>query len=472
MAGIEVANVRKGFSLKGSVAVRLIVIGFLMLGLLIPLAMVGELVRERQGRQMEAEQQVAGSWGHPQQIVGPVLSIPYERVWEDDDGDVHRMVAGQTHVLPASLEVTGTLEPEVRNLGIFEVVVYRTRLKLRGRFEPPDPRLWQRAADPPLWQDAVVAVGIPDLRGIQPDATVTWNGTPQPLQPGTGGVGFLPSGVHLPVPGMSALPESQTVDFELELVLNGSRSIEVAPVGRTTDVKLVSSWADPAFIGAFLPVERTVTEEGFEARWEVSYLGRGYPEAWRSEDESAAAHQGAVTASALGVELLRLVDGYRMTERSTKYAILFILVTFTTFFLFEILQPFTLHPLHYLLVGFALCVFYLLLLSLSELLPFGAAYGLASLATVGLICGYASTILRRRSRGLVTGAVLAGLYGYLYVLLQLRDLALLLGSLGLFALLATVMWLTRHVDWNGLRLGSGTGSGGALKAEVEEAAPA
>jgi len=460
---MEQQTKRVGFSLKGSVAARLAVIGLLTLGLLIPLEMVSGVVGERQGRQTQAEMEVAQSWGQPQQIIGPVLSIPYERSWTDDKGQLYS-VWETAYVLPSTLDVTGVVEPEVRNLGIFDVVVYRTRLKLKGTFEKPDSRLFRRATASPRWGEAVIALGIPDLRGIQSDASVTWNETAIPLLPGTEEVDFLPSGVHALLPDLSDLPASQKGTFEVELVLNGSRELRVAPVGRSTTVHLSSPWPDPAFIGAFLPAERTVTDAGFEARWNISYLGRGYPEGWRSVDDQDGTLQRAVQTSAVGVELLRLVDSYRKTKRSAKYSILFILVPFTTFFLFEILQPFMLHPLHYLLVGFSLCVFYLLLLSLSEFLPFGFAYAAASFATVGLIGGYATSILRGKSRGLTTAAVLGGLYFYLYTLLQLRDYALLLGSLGLFAILATVMWITRRVDWHGLRLGSAGSAGSNVAA--------
>lgn len=219
----------------------------------------------------------------------------------------------------------------------------------------------------------------------------------------------------------------------------------------------------PGQLHAFLPVSRRVGGTGFDARWSVSWFGRSYPQQWRKEDQndSQILHEGEpvsafsreVDASAFGVELFLPVDAYKKTERSVKYGVLFILLTFVTFFLYEVFNPFQLHPVQYLLVGAALCLFYLLLLSISEHAPFGFAYVAASTATVLLIGGYSAAILRGRLRAVVMTIVLGFLYGYLYVLLQLEDYALLLGAIGLFLILALVMFVTRKVDWYGPRKG-------------------
>ncbi len=440
--------------LRDSVLVKLLVIGFLTLGLLIPLAMVSSLVRERQGRQRQAEAEISRSWGQPQTLVGPFLSVPYSRTrtqngvltWRDEEAVL----------LPSSLKVEAVLEPETRHLGIFEVIVYRTRIHLKGSFEAPE-RSLEALVDQGLdWSRASLVLGVPDLRGVQNGLEIAWNGEGFPLEPGTAGSRLVGSGLHLPLGEIAGVEERGDGSFELELQLSGSRELRVAPVGRQSTVTMTSSWPDPGFTGSFLPVRREVTDQGFSAGWEVSYLGRGYPEGWSSHQDSEGLRRRAVTESAVGVELIDLVTGYRKTERSTKYGILFMVVTFGTFFLFEVFRPTALHPMHYLLVGFALCLFYLLLLSLSEYLPFALAYGLSTAAVVGLVAGYSRSVLGDRGRGLLTAVVLAGLYGYLFVLLQIRDYALLLGSLGLFAILTTFMYLTRSVNWHDLRLGRRT----------------
>jgi inner membrane protein len=187
---------------------------------------------------------------------------------------------------------------------------------------------------------------------------------------------------------------------------------------------------------------------GFEALWKVSWFGRSYPQQWRTDEAGEVASADALNGSAFGVELLVPVDAYQKTERARKYGVLFLLLTFLTFFLYEQFNPFSLHPVQYLLVGSALCLFYLLLLSVSEHLPFGLSYLMASAATVLLIGGYSMAILRGALRALLMTVVLGALYGYLYVLLQLEDYALLLGSVGLFVILALVMYLTRRIDWS------------------------
>ena len=159
------------------------------------------------------------------------------------------------------------------------------------------------------------------------------------------------------------------------------------------------------------------------------------------------------TAAAFGLKLLDPVDFYRQSDRAVKYAALFVLLTFLTFALFEVLQPLRVHPVQYLLVGFAMCLFYLILLAASEQVGFALAYSVGTSATIALVAGYASRVLRSRRRGSIMGALIAGLYGYLYVLLQLEDYALLLGTVGLFAVLATVMFVTRDLDWYAVDLG-------------------
>ncbi|MCB1037124.1 MAG: cell envelope integrity protein CreD [Acidobacteria bacterium] len=446
----------RGLRPQPSVLTKLLTMGVLTLGLLIPLAMVSSMVREREGRQLEAEQEVTRSWGQAQTLVGPFLSVPYTRV--ASSVGMITTEEGEAVLLPSALEAKVELIPEIRQLGIFQVVLYRARVRLEGRFDQPGTDLVAQATHPLSWDEASLVLGVPDLRGLQNDLEISWDGKELPLEPGTSGSQLVACGLHLPLKDIApsgeegAEPE-RAKEFHLELMLNGSRELRIAPVGRTSVITVSSAWPDPSFVGSYLPTERQVTEEGFTARWEVSFLSRGYPEGWNSHRVPDGERRLAVLGSAVGVELRDLVTGYRKTERSTKYAVLFIVVTFGTFFLFEVFRPAVLHSMHYLLVGFALCIFYLLLLSISEFLPFGGAYGISTAAVVVLITGYSRSILGDGRRGLFIGGVLAGLYGYLYVLLQLRDLALLLGTVGLFVILAAFMYLTRNVDWHELRIG-------------------
>jgi inner membrane protein len=219
------------------------------------------------------------------------------------------------------------------------------------------------------------------------------------------------------------------------------------PVGRTTEVDLASSWPSPGFVGAFLPDQHRIDLNGFTARWRAASFGRNVPQAWLDADIAPEQANERLGRGAFGVTLVTPVDIYQQTERSTKYGVLFVLLTFATFFLIEMLQPASVHPVQYLLIGAALCVFYLLLLSLAEQAGFAAAYLVAACATIGLIGTYARHALNSRRSALRVTGMLTGLYAFLYGLLQLEDYALLMGSVVLFAILAGVMFITRRIDW-------------------------
>jgi len=248
------------------------------------------------------------------------------------------------------------------------------------------------------------------------------------------------------LPGLDG-PLASPVKFRVELTLKGSRGIRLAPVGESNRVKLSSPWPDPSFQGAFLPTERTVTPEGFTGLWEVSYYGRGYPQQWTDREGAGPARGVSLHGALLGVDLISLLDVYRYVERSIKYGALFIALVFTAFFLFEALARVRVHPFQYTLVGAALCLFYLALLSLSEFMAFGRAYLIGAAASTAAIAWYSAAALRSGRRSALLAAGIALTYGFLYVILRLQDYSLLLGTAGLFLVLVLVMGVTRRIDW-------------------------
>ena len=295
-----------------------------------------------------------------------------------------------------------------------------------------------------LWSEAVLAMGVSDLRGTTAEPTLTWGNATISFAPGTGSE-LLDNGIHARVP-MDPANLAPTA-FSLDLVLNGSRSIALAPTGKTTTFEVASSWPHPSFSGAYLPAERTLRDDGFEASWTVSYLGRDYPQAWTSADGCVSSLGRRIGDSQFGVSLISPVDFYLKSERSVKHGALLIVLIVATIFVVEIVAPLRIHLVQYALVGFALCLFYLLLLSLSETLGFFAAYGLAAAMSTGLITVYLANALASRKRAAIIAGVLAAVYGYLYIILQLEAFALVSGALGLFVALAAVMYATRNVDW-------------------------
>jgi inner membrane protein len=428
-------------SLQGSQLLRLVAIGVLALLLQIPISMIAGLVTERQARRVEAVEEVTSKWGRTQQLTGPVLVVPYTHRWSEMSSrgvPITREQPRHAIFLPDQLAVKGDLDSDARRRGIFSVPVYELSLLLSGEFRAPDFAalgIDPRSAD---WKQAHVALGISDVRAVRAQRPLSWRGAEVELLPGTGSFP-CGAGIHAKVDASGTSPLS----FSLPLSLAGSIGAYFTPFGRDTTVALASDAESPSFQGSWLPTDRDVSHEGFSASWRIPFLGRGFPQAWTSQSDFGE----AIAAARFGVDLLEPVDHYRMAERSVKYAGLFILWTFAAVWLVEVLAGVRVHPIQYLLIGAALCVFYVLELSLAEHLGFATAYALASVVVVALIGAYARAILAHSRRALVVTGGAAALYVYLYVVLTNEDYALLAGSLGLLAILAGIMFVTRRVDW-------------------------
>ena len=428
-----------------SVGFKLLFSGVLILILLIPLSLVDGLVSERQERQAAVIGEIGQIWGRSQLLVGPMIAIPYRTVWKDNKATIHTEQQ-LAWFLPDELQINARVEPQIRHRGIFESIVYRLELEVAGKFSPPDFTIWKIPAADILWEGAIVAIPISDTRGIHEGQYFDWDGQTLEFLSGTGGETYFHQGLHVRLP-ISLSQETRPHDFAFKLGLNGSESVQFVPIGKQTIVNLSSTWPDPSFRGEFLPVQRTVNDTGFTATWQISYLARSYPQQWYDTET-----WNQLDQTAFGVTLLIPVDFYQKTERAVKYGILFLFLTFLAFFLFEILNTLRIHTFQYLLVGAALILFFLLLLSLSEQIGFSLAYLLAASAVILLVSTYANKILASRPRALLLSSLLIGLYIYLYILLHLQDYALLLGSVGLFLILAAVMYFTRNVDWYAVNL--------------------
>jgi inner membrane protein len=457
------------FVQRNAIAVKLLLVAFLVIVLLVPLGLVEKTLRERLGRHDAAVAEITQAWGKSQRLLGPVLVVPYTFKQETDewtnltatDGRrvrerVVRTVNGEAYFLPEELNVTGDLDPSERARGIYTTHVYAAKLRIAGRFAAPEWTFVGVPAPEVHWARARVSFALSDLRGTREALALKWAGTDVPLQTGARLDGFG-AGLHAPV---KIAAGAGPLDFSLELTLNGSGGLTVVPTGRKTTVKLASTWTAPGFSGAFLPVQRQVGANGFSATWQASHYGRDYPQEWATHGAGPVPTAAMIEASAFGVSLVHGVTAYRTIERAIKYGVLFLALVFVTFFLFEAVSGVRLNALNYLLVGVALCLFYLGLLSLSEFTGFAIAYGAAAAASVLLIGLYGWSVLRSAWRAILVCAMLSGVYGYLYFVLQMEDFALLAGTSALFALLAAVMYVTRRLD------------GETLPAPLPAAAPA
>jgi inner membrane protein len=435
--------------MRESATVKAFIIGILMLMLLIPLSMITSLISERAGRRAEVAREVGQTWGRPQLAGAILLTVPYTVTWTDAYG---KTISSDrlARFLPETVNIQGNIAPTFLHRSLFEVPVYSARLTISGHFRRPDLTALRVADSTARWQDATLAIGVGDLRGVNPGMSITWNGTSlaSSASPSLQPIGLADQAIETRVPGLAEASPRVDIPFTIVLDLKGSARLRFQPGGKTTTVQLKSSWPDPSFFGAFLPnMPRTVTDAGFDVEWSLTDFGRGYPQAWLNDDLRIERVAELAEASRFGVELATPVDIYQQTERSAKYGSLFILLTFLTFYLVELFQRARLHAVQYTLVGAALCLFYLLLLSLSEHVGFGYAYLAAATATIGVIAMYAGYALGGLWKGVRTALGLTKLYGFLYILLRLEDYALLAGSLGLFVVLATLMYVTRRVNW-------------------------
>ena len=437
-----------------SLGIKLGAIGLLIILLLIPLLMIDGLISERQSARNGVLDNIARSSSYSQQITGPILVVPYRqkiREWkvaEKTGGryQEERQISSRLYVLPESFTLNGEVGTELRARGIYQARLFKSDNQISGHFEvPANYGITEDLADY-QFDEPFLAVGISDIRGINNALKLDLNGQTLDFEPGFGD-DMLANGVHAP---LGALDSSKLMklNYAFNLKLQGTSSFSVVPVGRDSQVQVHSDWPHPSFMGEFLPTEREITEQGFNATWQTSFFATNMEQVLRECVNVSGC--SSFDARTFGVSFVDPVDQYLKTDRAIKYAMLFIALTFAGFFLMEILKRLAVHPVQYGLVGLALAMFYLLLLSLSEHLDFALAYAVSAAACVALVGFYVCHVLHSWVRGAGFTVGLGGLYGVLYVLLSAEDYALLMGSLLVFGLLACVMLLTRKLDWYGV----------------------
>lgn len=415
--------------------------------LIIPTSMIEGLIFERESTQNDAIREVSSKWGEEQTISGPFLSIPYYKYIKEysKKDSIERIVRLKEylHILPSQLKITGNINPEKRYRGIYEIVVYNSKLDIAGTFNNLAIASMDIQPKNILFDKAEFVVGIDDLRGIEKQVSLIWNNEKISFNPGVSSNDVVKSGIN----ALLSLhtDDSSVYKFNLSLDLKGSQLLYFTPVGKVTDIRLSSDWPNPSFNGAFLPDSRDVSDNGFIANWNVLHLNRNFPQIWTGSRHSFA-------DSSFGIDLLLPVDKYQKAYRSIRYAILFIGFTFLVFFFIEVLNKIFIHPIQYTLVGVALIVFYTLLLSISEHIKFNIAFIISALATLLLIAGYIRAILKSSTLTVLITGILTVLYTFIFVIIQLQDYALLIGSIGIFIILGLVMYFSRRIDWYNLNL--------------------
>ncbi|HET9693284.1 MAG TPA: cell envelope integrity protein CreD [Steroidobacteraceae bacterium] len=427
---------------------KILVVFGLTVALLIPLSMIRGTVQDRQSHRTRAVEEVARSTAGAQALAGPVLFVPYtDRVvtLRTDERGIQRRVEqvrrGTWTFFPQTLDVRGRLQSLPRMRGLHEVRVFELATRVRATFRVTIPRS-DEASTRRTVGPARLGMGLRDVRGLFGVPSLLVAGTPRTLRQGLGQDGG--SGLHA-VLDAPAAGQSLAFDVDFQASLQGTETLSIVPLAGRNAIALESSWPHPQFHGDFLPRSREIHSDGFRARWEVSSLASNAQAQYRAASRQA--EPGPAVIDSISVSLVDPVNVYSQVDRATKYGVLFVLLTFVAFFVFELLRQLRIHPIQYGLVGLAISIFFLLLLALSERVAFGLAYLAAAVACVGLIGYYLGHVLGGWKRGAGFAAMLGTLYAALYGLLISEDNAMVLGAGLLFVVLAAIMVLTRRIDW-------------------------
>ncbi|HEY1060189.1 MAG TPA: cell envelope integrity protein CreD [Daejeonella sp.] len=455
---IELTTENKGFNnwFGGSVLIKLGLIGFLTILLLIPSSLIQDLIAERQNRQEEVIREISDKWSGSQLVQGPVLVLPYKTTVIAEDPNTSKSSTRETltniYILPETLNISSKANPEMLHRGIFDAVVYNSKIQVNGKFSPLE--LTKSNIDPAMiqWDKAKVAIGLTDLKGLKNNPIIRLGNENYEAEPDLTSLKLFSNNLII-LPNLSSNKDT-ALSFSFDLDLRGSEKLSFLHLGKNTTVKIEGEWNNPSFTGRYLPDERSVSGKGFSATWKMPYYNRPYPQQWIEEntilnkaDTLVKGNNNPDTQATFGVDFLLPVDQYQKTTRAAKYAILVILLSFLSLFFTELLNKRNVHFLQYVLIGAAMTIYYTLLLALSEQVGFNAAYIIASLATISLIGTFIWSLLKNSKAALLFSGILSMFYGFIFVILQLQDMALLVGSVGLFVIIAALMYLSQKISW-------------------------
>ncbi|MBU2920962.1 cell envelope integrity protein CreD [Winogradskyella psychrotolerans] len=437
--------------LKTSITARMLMVGTLILVLLIPLTYVNLLIEERSYRQQDVVQEINQKWGNEVMMYGPILKLPYKTYSETstfNEKTKTYLKETKTHInfayiFPEKLDIDASVKSKTLHLGNFESAVFTSNMIIEGNYKQPSLKDKGIKNEDIIWEKASILFRTTNLKGIKNEMAINIDGTPYLFETN---YNDNTSGKHLDELETGFINEAllkTNFKFNMKVTYDGSEQIQAIPVGKTTTMQMTSNWADPGFIGNYSPNDetRSITKEGFKVDWKVLSINRAFSQKYLKKVPS-------LKPFAFGTKFVVLVDEYQKSERSAKYGFLVIGLTFLIFFLIQTMSKIHIHPFQYLMIGLALVMFYTLLVSISEHSNFLKAYLIAGVSVVLLITLYSKSILRNFKFSALIGLSLTALYSFIYVIIQLKNYALLVGSIGLFLILATVMFVSRKIDWN------------------------
>lgn len=437
---------------KTKVLVKALIIGGIVLILQIPTFYVKELIQEREQRQKEAITEVSSKWAKKQNIAGPVLVLPYWQTGADTSNK--NATKHFAYFLPDVLDIHSAVSPEEKYRGIYKVMLYTSKVNLRGSFNSIDLEKLKIAPQNIIWNEAFVHVNITDVKGLNDDLRIQWNNQSIIMsQDAIDGIA-LNGGLNAPL-NLTGTDDLKSINFSADMNISGSEELLFTPVGKSTTVDMSAKWPHPSFTGDILPLNTKIKSDSFYAKWKSVSQKRNFPQQWKDDafviynpnSSATVTLSNNINSNAFGTNLYVPVNGYQKTMRSIKYSFLCILLTFAAFFIIETSNKRSVHPFQYGLIGLALVLFYTLLLSFSEYIGFNFSYAVASIATIGLIAWFVKGVLDSAKLSTVLSVVLLLVYTYVFTILQLQDYALLLGSVGLFITLAVIMHFSKKIQW-------------------------
>ncbi|MBW2960875.1 cell envelope integrity protein CreD [Mesonia aestuariivivens] len=446
---METQKGKFGNWLKNSITAKMLVIGILALVLLIPLSFVKEIIYERSIRQTQVISEINQKWGNEVLLSGPILKIPYHYYTEKTEYDQKRkedITKREVHLsylyyFPDELNIDAKVETKPLERSIYKSVVYHSQLQLKGYFPKISMEEFEIPDENILWDKATILVKTSNLKGIKSELEIQLGSLSSQLMPiyNQESLKTLQSD---PISKFNEVKDAK-IPFEFSMNINGSESLKFIPIGKTTNAKMTSNWASPSFDGNFLPEDgsRNISSDGFEAEWKILQINRQFEQSFRDNLPN-------LSQFAFGTNLIITIDDYQKNERTAKYGFMVISLTLMVFFLIQIVSKIYIHPFQYLMIGLALVMFYCLLISISEHATYFKAYLIAGSSVLILITIYSKFIFKNIKFPLLIVFSLAAVYSFIYVIIQLENYALLIGSIGLFMILAIIMFASRKIDWS------------------------
>ncbi|WP_339837542.1 cell envelope integrity protein CreD [uncultured Flavobacterium sp.] len=430
---------------------KMILVGLLCLFLLIPLELVKGLISERSQRKKDMTQEVNTLWGSDIKFYGPILSVPYYGIETTEYVDANSQRSTQSkrviktaYFFPETLNNSSVIKKsKPLKRGLYENVVFTSTMDFDGNFTKPNFEKLNIAPENIIWEKAAVIINTTNLKSIKSDLNITLNSTKYAIESSNLKVSSKFGTLKSDSFNFNELQKEGAINFKFQMKFNGSESVQFIPIGKTTNIKLDSDWDSPSLIGSFAANEenKKIDSTGFHAEWKVLEINRPFSQQYEEQMPN-------LNEYLFGVKLLETVDQYQQNERASKYGFLVIGLTFLVFFLIQSISKINIHIFQYTMIGLALVMFYTLLISITEHSTFSIAYIIAAIGVIVMIVLYSISILKDKKFPMFIGISLTALYTFIFVIIQLEDYALLVGSIGLFAILGAVMYFSKKIDWN------------------------